>query len=169
MTSTRKQKQTPTSEGNENTSTTLPNVVLHVKRHKQASMLRQSCCSSPLQTRVHSQSCRTPPLCIATTSRVYMRWRRLTQWGGTGGSERAGDEKDGKSHCTRAQSCLMDGTARSHLKHGKERHMPAKCALIQTHAAPLSDPSWRSGFTANTFQLPALSTPTVQHLPGTED
>lgn len=81
-----------------------------------------------------------------------------------GDRERERDQEEGKSYRTCVQSCVVGGTARKHLKHGKECHMLATCALIQTHAAPLSDLSTRSGFTTKIFQLPALNTPTVFQL-----
>lgn len=118
-------------------------------------MQRQICCSSPLQTSVHSQS-----FCIPTTSWVYMRWKSFTQYVGRRRpwtKERSrGKEITLYLHSVRP----VDGTVGKHLKHGKECHMLVKCAIIQAHAATLTL-AYTLGFTTKIFQLPALSMPTI--------
>lgn len=137
-------------------------MLLQILRDIGSPMQRHICCSSPLQNQ-STQSVLPLTAALHPQPPTGFIWGKRASLSGEGRGDREWeeDQEDGKSYCTWVQSRFVDGMARKHLKHGKDCHMLAKCALIWTHAAPLSDLSTHSGFAANKFQLPALNTPTV--------
>lgn len=107
---------------------------------------KQTPCSDRSATHLHFKpgytACPTAHCCSASLPPTGFIWGEGAShsWEGKGDRERERDQEEGKSYCTCVQSCLVDGAARKHLTDGKECHIPAKYALIQTHAAPL--PTW---------------------------